>query len=448
MAVPDISQGANSINSNIEAINTYVQVSKSEKKLKKDTANSATKSVNNLSSQLNKIAEKQKRYQRDPPTSLDQLVGMIGKTKGNGSESIKYLRKKVLEVASKIEPQLQSILKEQSVKAIGCSQEQTYVGISASSLALQPLPLQPQQQGIYIPVSSVDLFSNLKSSPTTPFGEIYYEKPDPSANQKFKPYGGDVSFPMNKQLYQLMQNTGSSYSQINGKNYLGKSGQNLFDIQYTNANSFGVTGDYYRVALINREDNLGNPSNKVGEFINDYYSTINLIDSVDIGAQLVNILTGSLDIKSALGPNQIENSSKFYLIAQRILGLCFDDRREIDVSGVAKIAELDGVDDTFFELNEVDLRNLDIRVTNIQNGVTEFEDCNNVKLPVNYEVQVDELINFRNTQSGQTEEQKVATLEKIIDSISQNPDWKLLVPGNFNVDISINKDILKNTFFS
>jgi hypothetical protein len=44
--------------------------------------------------------------------------------------------------------------------------------------------------------------------------------------------------------------------------------------------------------------------------------------------------------------------------------LCFDDRREIDVSGVAKVAELDGVDDSFFELNEIDLRNIDSEISN------------------------------------------------------------------------------------
>jgi hypothetical protein len=77
---------------------------------------------------------------------------------------------------------------------------------------------------------------------------------------------------------------------------------------------------------------------------------------------------------------------------QRILGLCFDNRREIDVSGVAKIAELDGVDDGFFELTEVDLRNIEVKIANVQNGVMEFEDFNNVKLPLDYEVLFYQLI--------------------------------------------------------
>jgi len=238
-------------------------------------------------------------------------------------------------------------------------------------------------------------------------------------------------------------NTGRSFSQINGKNYLGKSGQDLFDIQYSNVNSFGVTGDYYRVALINREDGSGNISNNVGEFISDYYSTIKLVDTVDIGAQIVNIISGAVSMNAQVGYGQLDEQSKFDLLVQRILGLCFDSRREIDVSGVAKVAELDGVDDSFFELTEIDLRNIEININNIQNGVMEFVDCDNVKVPVDTEVLISQLIDFRNDLTGQTIEQQVSALETIIDSISQNPDWRATIPTNFNVNVAINTNVIK-----
>jgi hypothetical protein len=376
---------------------------------------------------------------------MDQLLGFLGQTQGNGSATLTYLRKKILEAAATIEPKMVNIMKEETIKALGCSLEQTYNGVTSQSLSLQPLPLRPQQEGIYIPVNSLDFFSNLKQSPETEFGKVYYEKPDPSADVKFKPYGGDVPFPMNKQLYNLMtsENQDRSYSQINGKNYLGKSGQNLFDVQYTKTNSFGVSGDYYRIILIDREDGQGNLTNNVGEFISDYYSTIKLIDTVDVGAQIVNLLSGALNIQSQVGYGALDNQSKFSLIAARVLGLCFDDRREIDVSGVAKIAELDGVDDSFFELNEIDLRNIEVEISNIQNGIMEFVDCDNIKLPVDYEVLVDELIEFRDTESGTTVEEQVAVLETIIDSISNNPAWNLTGPANLNVKASIDKNVIK-----
>ena len=434
----DQSQDVKDIESGLSSLKTTIDVLKSEKDLKKSLGSSISKSDNNLSTQLDSISAQQKRYQRDPPSSMDNLLNFLGVTSGTGTQTTKYLRKKLLEVSVKIEPDIQKIISNQAISALGCSQEQTYIGISASDLELQPLPTQPISQGIYIPVSSLDFFSNLKNSPDSKVGQVYYENPNPSVDMKFSPYGGNISYPMNKQLYQLLQNPSTSFATQFGKNYQGKSGQNLFDIQYSKTNEYGISGDYYRVALINRDG-----SNNIGTFLNDYYHTIKMIDPVDIGSQLVNILSGAINIQTQMGVSDVADQSKFYLIVQRILGLCFDSRTEIDVSGISKIAELDGVDDTFFEFTEVDLRNIDLRTTNTQNGVMEFEDCDNVKLPVNSDVLVSQLINFRQSQSGQTTEQKVAVLEQIIDSISQNPAWKLAVPTNFNVDVAINKNILK-----
>ena len=441
----DINSAQQEIQSKIDAYKTYREVSQSEKKLLGQAGNSASESISQISSQLDKVSEFQKRFQRNPPNSMDQLLGFLGQTQGNGSSTLRFLRTKILEAAAKIEPKIAGILKEETIKVLGCSIEQTYNGVSADSLSSQPIPLRPQQEGIYIPVNSLDFFSNLKQSPETNFGKIYYERPDPSADQIFRPYGGPEPFPMNKQLFNMMtsDNSGRSYGQINGQNYKGKSGQPLFDLQYTNNNSFGVTGDYYRVFLIDREDGTGNITNNVGEFISDYYSTIKLVDSVNIGAQIVNIISGAININAQVGFGELNNQSRFALIVQRILGLCFDDRREIDVSGVAKIAELDGVDDSFFELNEIDLRNIDVEISNVQNGIMEFEDCGNIKLPVDSQVLIDELINFRDTLSGDTVDSQVETLGKIIDSISDNPNWSITGPANLNVKVSIDKSVIK-----
>lgn len=441
----DLNSTQQSIQGKIDAYKTYREVSTSEKGLLGKLGNSASEATSQISSQLDKLSGFQKRFQRNPPNSMDQLLGFLGQTQGNGSSTLRYLRTKILEAAAQIEPKIEGILKRETINALGCSIEQTYNGISAESLSFQPIPLRPQQEGIYIPVNSVDFFSNLKQSPESDFGKIYYEKPDPSADSIFRPYGGPEPFPMNKQLFSMMtsDNAGRSFSQINGKNYTGKSGQNLFDLQYTNTNSFGVTGDYYRVFLIDRQDESGNLTNNVGEFISDYYSTIKLVDTVDIGAQLVNIISGAININTQVGFGELNNQSRFSLIVQRILGLCFDDRKEIDVSGVAKVAELDGVDDSFFDLNEIDLRNIDVEISNVQNGIMEFEDCDNIKLPVNSQVLIDELINFRDTLSGDTIDDQVETLGQIIDSISDNPEWSITAPANLNVKVSIDKSVIK-----
>jgi hypothetical protein len=441
----DIPSSAEAIQSKIKSFKTFKDVSQSAKDLRANAGNSASKATSQITSQLDKVKDFQKRYLKGAPNSMDQLLGFIGETQGNGSATSRYLRRAILQAAAKIEPKLAAIVKSETIKALGCSIEQTYNGISSETLKNQPLPLLPQQQGIYIPISSIDIFTNLKTEPESVFGKIFYEKPEPSGDDEFRPFGGEEPFPMNKQLYQLTDsnNTDRSFSQINGKNYLGKSGQNLFDIQYSKTNSFGVTGDYYRIILIDREDGSGNIANNVGEFINDYYSTIKLVDTVNVGANIINIITGALNFKAQVGVGQLSEQSKFDLLVQRILGLCFDSRREIDVSGISKIAELDGVDNSFFELTEVDLRNIEVVVSNIQNGVMEFEDCENVKLPVDADSLISQLVDFREDLESQTISQQVETLESIIDSISQNPDWKTSIPNNFNVSLAIDNNIIK-----
>ena len=441
----DINSTQESIQSKIDAYKTYREISQSEKSLLGKLGNSATEATSKISSQLDKVSEFQKRFQRDPPNSMDQLLGFLGQTQGNGSATLRYLRSKILQAAAQIEPKMADILKKETINALGCSVEQTYNGVTSESLSLQPIPLRPQQEGIYIPVNSVDFFSNLKQSPQTNFGKVYYEKEDPSADSTFRPYGGPIPFPMNKQLFNLMtsDNKDRSYSQINGNYYLGKSGQKLFDMQYTQTNSFGVTGDYYRVFLIDRDDGQGNITNNVGEFISDYYSTIKIVDSVDIGAQIVNLISGAMNIDAQVGFGELNNQSRFGLITARILGLCFDERREIDVSGVAKVGELDGVDDSFFELNEIDLRNIEVEISNVQNGIMEFEDCDNIQLPVDSEALVSQLIEFRNNLSGETSEQQAENIGGIIDTISDNPSWSLTAPANLNVKISIDKSVIK-----
>ena len=446
MASPDLSQGFKNVGSQLDAIKVYNTSSQSEKSILSKAGNSASQSAEKISKGLNSIADKQKRFERDAPTSMDELLNLFGKTNGQGPESFRYLRKKFLEASVKIEPEIKNIVSKNALKALGCSQQQTFKGFSKSQYeqigSMQQLPVQ---QGIYIPVQSLDFFGNLKNSPISPVGKAYYEPDTPSTSTNYKSYGGDVPYPMNKELYQRMDSTNvnRSFKQEYGQVYKGSSGQDLFDIEYTKTNEFGVSGDYYRVILLDREDGSGNPVNKVGPFLNDYFSKIKLVDSSDITLQIVNLLSGAISTKSGLGPADIGNQSSFALIAQRILGLCFDFRRQIDVSGVAKVAELDGVDDAFFEPTESDLRNIDIIINNVQNGVMEFEDCDNVKLPVDYESLTNQLGNFNLEQSGLTSEQKVTAMENIIDSISQNPSWKLFVPANFNANVAINTNVLK-----
>ena len=450
----DLNQSYDSAKSQINSIKTYKEISAGEKQLKRSAGNSFAPSTASLNTSLDKISNQQKRYLRDQPTSFDQILELINLTNGSGLSSVNYLKRKLLDVVVKIEPQIQKIISEEALKALGCSQEQTFKGYDKVNLNANPLTTLPVGDGIYVPVQSIDLASLLKNPVDSKLGKISYEKPNPGVQSGvFRPYSGPLPFPMNKTLNLRMEdsNLNRSYYQEFGKYYQGTSGLDLFDFAYSPTNQYGVNQDCYRVALINKPvniltisgTNLGESTNKVGEFLNDYYSTIKLVDSVNIAETLVNVLSGAISIKANLSAQEIEKGSQFSLILQRILGLCFDSRREIDVSGVSKVPELDGVDDSFFELTEVDLRNIDIRISNIQNGVMEFEDCENIKLPVDFETLVDELDRFRDVIDTLNPEEQVNGIIGILDTIYQNPDWQAFLPTNLNLEVAVNKQIVK-----
>jgi hypothetical protein len=452
----DLNQSYDSAKSQINSIKTYKEISAAAKQLQKSAGDSFAQSSTKINSSLDNVANQQKRYLRNQPTSFDQLLDLIKLTNGSGLNSTKYLKKKLLEVVVKIEPDIKQIITDQALKALGCSQEQTFEGFPSADLSINPItsPTRPITDGIYVPVQSLDLSSLLKNPVDTKLGKISYEKQIPTATKGvFKPYSGPLAFPMNKELNLRMENSNlnKSYQQEYGQFYKGTSNLDLFDFVYSPTNQYGVNQDCYRVALVDKPANTltitgatpGQKANKVGEFLNDYYSTIKLIDVVNVTEKLVNVLSGAISIKANLSAQEVEHGTKFSLVLQRILGLCFDSRSEIDVSGLSKVAELDGVDDSFFEFTEVDLRNIDIRVSNIQNGVMEFEDCDNVKLPVDYETLINELDKFRDIADTQTLDEQVNSMSAILDTIYQNPDWKAYLPTNFNPELAVNEAILK-----
>lgn len=454
----DLSNTIETSKERLSAIKTYKDVSSDEKELKKNKTNSLERSLGATSTQLNKISNLQKRFQRNVPTSMDSMFDMIFSARGSGTESVKYIRKKLLEVMVKMEPKVEEIISTSAIKALGCSQEQTYPGLNLSVTSIPQIPLIPVTEGIYIPLKSIDFLGNLTLPTNSLIGQFFYEKektPDgtpvpftTTTKLLFKPYYGDLNVPFNRVLKERIDNRGVFFSQDIGNIYKGRSQQNLFDVTYTTSNDLGVSGDFLRVILINREDQ--NPQgigdykkNKVSQFLKDYYKTIKKIDPVNVAASLVNYSTNFIDIKTKIGYERASENNKFSLLLQRILGLCFDSRREIDISGIAKIAELDGVDESFFEFTEIELREIDNNISNIQKGVITFQDCGNVELPVNADSIVNDFVNFRNS-SGTSVQDTVNSIENIIDNIAKNPEWRLLVPNDVDIEFTINKNILKD----
>lgn len=360
----------------VSAIKNFIQVNKDYNQLNVN-GNSLEQDTPGVLTQLNEIKNDVKRFKREVKSQFEELLsfaqlGDLGSVadvpnpfqeqvdKINNSSSLKYLKTKLIQTLRKIEPEVGQILFEESLHAIGCSYEQDF------------LPNNP----IWIPVKSIDLYEILKLSPQDSVGETFFERGSPIP--------GIRPFPLNKELWNRVQNANQLYSSSFGGFYLGGSGQGLFDIEYTQVGEFGQPGDFFKVYLQNRFTDINGVSsltNRVGDFIADYYRSIRIFDFSAIFSRLIDEMMGVISIKLELGTDKIEDRTKFSLLIQRVLGLCFDGRNEIDVSGVAKVAELDGFDDSFFEFTDVDLRYVESQISNIQNKVAEFESCGDLKIP-------------------------------------------------------------------
>lgn len=391
MASIDIKADYKKAQEKIEATKNYKELKSQYNDTKKQAGDSFEKNKKGVTDQYNKVKDKLKSYQKDVKNQFELLLDLNQTTSDKGSNATKYVKRTLITAIKNIEPKLSDLLIEESLNAVGCDQQQVY----------QPKP-------VYVKVSSIDLLGLLKKNPAEEPGSVLYEK-----NQiQIQNY----PFSMNRELYQRIQ-SGNPYSaDYNGVLYLGQSGRDLFDIQYVETRQdTGETGPWFKVDLTNR---LNTP-NKVGQFMVDYYKTIKVVETENMMANIMESLCGAVSMKANAGVGEVENQTKLDILIQRILGLCFDNRSEIDVSGIAKLAELDGVDESFFEFTDIDLRNIDQRVTNIKNGVIEFEDCGEVKVPVDYNTIISELNNLKFVKDSDL----VDACDNLTNVLADNPLW-------------------------
>jgi hypothetical protein len=421
MPAIDLNKQYDRVGERVKSLETYNQVTDATKQIISQQQSSLEKSEDSVSSPIDQLAEQKKRYQRQVSSQLEKLVDinkllpdnrMSGKTT---SSSVGLVKNQFTEALNTIISSIPEIITKEMMKQLGCSQEQTYDSSTAS-------------KGIYVPVSSVDLFGLLKVSPDVPLGKLSYETKDIQVQQN--------PFSMNRELYNRIQNEGVSYNDDNGENYLGSSKQSLFNITYVKQDGFGNKGDFFQVQLINRDNN----QNLVSQFMTDYFTTIKIVDLKNVFLQVFQILFGAISINTKMGAGEIEDQQYFQKILTRIMGLCFDDRAEIDVSGNAKVAPLDGVDDSFFELTDIDIRQIESELSNIQRGVVEYPDCTNVKLPVNTDDLFDtlnELLFISDTDSAAN----TAVFNKAVDSVKKNRQWPQIDQIGLTIDGGIVKAI-------
>ena len=421
----DLSAGYKNISSQISAFQAYTAVSTASKDVDSTQGNSDAQSAGNIATGLNQIANEQKRFQRNVPTSYNELVKLIGKSSGNGSATTKELRKILLQTALKMEPYVNQIVKEQALKLLGCSQQQTYQGINQFQINQIPsLATLPVQNGIYVKLEDIDFNKVLKIKPTSLIGKAYYDAKQLKPLTVYKNYKGPKPFPMNYELWSRTQSPTQTFRDefevfYNG----GGSKQRIFDISYVRQDSLGNSGDFFRVFLINREDApTGSTFNKlafsaqtVSKSLSDYYQSIKIFEAKSFAGTLLNLLVGTLS--SGLSITQIEKQTKLALIINRIFGRCESGESEIDVSGVAKVSEVDVDDNEFFDFDQIDLKNIDTITNNIKQNVVEFEECGNVKFPVDNNSILTQLGNLDEVIEDLSIEEQVQEIENILDSI-------------------------------
>jgi len=281
------------------------------------------------------------------------------------------LRNTFVQTVNRTKERLQQVLFNETVSALGCSQEQNY----------------ETNKPLYIKVSSIDVFGKtLQTDPNTSPGQYIYEvKP-------FSPRQQPYSF--NRELYNRLQNPGKSYKDEYNVNFLGATAQELFNITYVKdpipkPNEPPLYGDYYKVELSPRVSGV-----KIVDFLNDYYNSIDILNFNELYSNVLNLLTGAVSMKLKTGEDELRSQTQFEKILQRILGLCFDNKQEIDVSGSGKLDPLDQIDDSFFVLSPKEMVEVENKVKNVLENVVQYRDCGTLSLPVNVDANLGLLDKF------------------------------------------------------
>jgi len=397
--------GANSETETVDVQKLKKEVVKNETllvKAKKDNNTGNVKIYQDKIDELNKEINK---------ANFSQLKTDTAK---NATEA---LRNTFIQTVNRTKERIQEVLTQETVSALGCSQEQNY----------------NNNTSIYIKVLSIDVFGKtLQNNPNTSPGQYIYEvKP-------FSPRQQPFSF--NRELYNRLQNPGKSYKDEYGINFLGATAQELFNITYVKdpipkPNEPPLYGDYYKVDLSPRVS-----GEKVVDFLNDYYNSIDILNFNELYSNVLNLLTGAVSMKLKTGEDDLRKQTEFEKILQRILGLCFDNRQEIDVSGSGKLDPLDQIDDSFFVLSPREMVEVENKVKNILENVIQYRDCGTLILPVDVDANLSLLDKLLNPDLDAANADRIA--QDLLNELAKNPDWKLRVPNSVDLSITINTEFL------
>lgn len=378
----------------------------------KNINNKEVEFKNKFNKEIADTKNKLKNFKSQGKSQLNSLVDLSINSldRPSSNDAVKEVRGIFIRTIRQTKERVKKLLQQEVVSSLGCSQEQQY----------KPGP-------IFIPVQSIDIFNKtLQFSPDSPPGQYLYE------NKPFNPYSNPTANPysFNRELYQRLQNT-ESYDTEYGVKFKGPTGQDLFNIRFVTKDNNNIDGQYYRVDLEPRATGL-----KVVDFIGEYYSSIDVISIKEVYTNVLNALTGAISFQQKFDGR---DQTKFEIIIQRIMGMCFDNKQEIDVSGVGKLDQLDQADTNLTEFDDLENLLIEERVKNILAGVVEFTDCNNIQLPIGSKFITDLLNPFDDENLVTSDPDFLA--ETLLDSLANNPEWKAKIPTGLG--IAINKEFLR-----
>ncbi len=163
----DIRQGFKESKARAKAVKTFTQVQKDYEGFIQNNTDRLQKKAENIQINLDS-ATISRKIKEKTSNSFEELIDLIGQTNTNPNNDffINILKNQLQNLPTLIE----GIIEECVFSSLNCSNEQTYL----------------TNQELYIQVSEIDLFNQLKLSPDSSIGASIYEKIpyDPLASRR------------------------------------------------------------------------------------------------------------------------------------------------------------------------------------------------------------------------------------------------------------------------
>jgi hypothetical protein len=431
----DLKKSYSDASEDISAIKTVKDTSKQDKKLKKNKVKDTNTDKKNSKKQITSdgesksVIDKYKDIKSSNESPIEKLLNIFTQTDDgqsadesedqNGKKKQRPKAKKSLERLSTIfltagvrtKEKIINILINEIIYTIGCAQNQSYSNVSITNTP------------IYIKIKNIDFFNILKYSPSDEFTKYSYEE--------LVTQNGVIPYSMNRQLFTRLTNP-ASFSQQYGNSYKGASGNEIFDIQY----ELVQNEQYFKIILKSQPNN----QDTISAFLNDYYKSVDIFNIDNLLNNVLSKLFNAADFTNKTPQEELTVTEKFFSIIKRLMGVCSDPSQKIEVSGNAKVSDNDLINEDFFSVSDNELKSIEEKVNNIQNGIVTFDGCDSIPLPVNV-VGVDKLMG--QVINENKSEKKVQLFLSGLNGLSKDPNWNNSVdPLGLNILDFIFKELI------